>query len=338
MNIFEMRTPSISVMVLLLANGCRMTSALHEADSLAHQTEPSSVNADKLPAPAVNEAGLSVLPDVVQPVSYRQQQEGQQSEETLEPLPIPTEEPLLRSNMTLADLEAIALRSNPVLAEASARVRAARGNWVQVGLPPNLVLGYAGQQLGSHGEAEQQGVYLSQEVVTGKKLRLNRQVAAWEIQRARREFEASRLRVLTDVRISYYDVLIAQRRREVAMELVRISEQGLQAAQALFQGAEVSEADPLRASVGGRHRRHRSAKFHQPAFCRLATAGGRVRHAGNGIATPRRGIEAGRSQRYVAGGAQSYLDDESRACGCHGGCRGGRVVRSAGVCSGRSEC
>jgi len=43
--------------------------------------------------------------------------------------------------------------------------------------------------------------------------------------------------------------LIAQRRRKVAEELVRISEQGVKAADALFQGEEVSEADPLRAKV-----------------------------------------------------------------------------------------
>ncbi len=245
----------LSVMALLFASGCNTIGTPREVASQAQQTGSSNAIAAEQPGPIANEAGLAPLPDVVQPVSYRgpqegsEQQEEQPSGEVLESLPIPTEEPLSRSDMTLADLEAIALGSNPILAEASARVRAARGNWLQVGLPPNIVLGYSGQQLGSHGEAEQQGVYLGQEVITGKKLRLNRQVAAWEIQRARREFEASRLRVLTDVRIGYYDVLIAQRRREVAVELVRISEQGLQAAQALFKGAEVSEADPLRASV-----------------------------------------------------------------------------------------
>jgi len=47
----------------------------------------------------------------------------------------------------------------------------------------------------------------------------------------------------------HYDVLIAQRRRDLTADLVRISKQGVEAAQALFQSEEVSEADPLRAKV-----------------------------------------------------------------------------------------
>ncbi|MEK6249830.1 MAG: TolC family protein, partial [Planctomycetales bacterium] len=153
------------------------------------------------------------------------------------------------SDLTLVDLEGMALRYNPGLAEAAARVDATEGQWIQVGLPPNPALGYSGQQLGSHGSAEQPGVYVGQEFITAKKLRLNRESAAWEIDRAQQELEATRLRVLTDVRIGFYDVLIAQRRRELASKLVHISEQGQKAAEALFQGQEVSKADPLRARV-----------------------------------------------------------------------------------------
>ena len=94
----------------------------------------------------------------------------------------------------------------------------------------------------ANGEAEQQGVFIGQELITGKKLRLNRQVASWEVQRAQRDLEAVRLRVLTDVRIGHYDVLIAQQRRDLATQLVRISNQGLEAANALFISEEVSEA------------------------------------------------------------------------------------------------
>ncbi len=151
--------------------------------------------------------------------------------------------------MVLEQFEQMAEQSNPALAEAAARIDAARGNWLQVGLRPNPTIGYSGQQLGSGGQAEQQGGFLGQQFITGGKLGLNREIAAWEIRRAENEWEATRLRVLTDVRIAFYDVLIAQRRRELTSELVRISDQAVQAAQALFEGEEVSEADPLRARV-----------------------------------------------------------------------------------------
>lgn len=187
-------------------------------------------------------------PSTVQPVVYNQESNAQPLD-SLEALPAPGSVRVAESDLDLDNMESIALQNNPSIAQAAARVEMARGFWVQTGLPPNPTFGYSGQQLGSGGAAEQRGAFIGQEFITGRKLRLNRESAAWEIQRAQRELAAVRLRVLTDVRISYYDVLIAQRRRELAANLVDISVQGEQAAQALFRGEEVSEADPLRARV-----------------------------------------------------------------------------------------
>ena len=213
---------------------------------VAHQQPPEPQS--PLPESPLPESPLPESPLPESPLP-RSQPSRLQSDAAPESLPVPSVELLAPSDLSLVGLEGIALQNNPALAEAAARVSAARGSWVQVGLAPNPVLGYSGQQLSSHGQAEQQGVYFGQELVTGKKLRLNRQVAAWEVQRLERELDAFRLRVLTDVRIGYYDVLIAQRRRDLTAELVRIGEQGVEAAQALFKSEEVSEADPLRASV-----------------------------------------------------------------------------------------
>jgi cobalt-zinc-cadmium efflux system outer membrane protein len=149
----------------------------------------------------------------------------------------------------LADFEGVALRRNPAMSQAAAAVEAARGAWLQAGLLPNPVIGYSGQQIGAGGRSEQQGLYFGQEVVTAKKLRLSRQAASWRIEQAERALQTTRLRVLTDVRIGFYDVLIAQRRRDVAQQLVALSERAVEAAEALFQAEEVSRADPLRARI-----------------------------------------------------------------------------------------
>ena len=171
-----------------------------------------------------------------------------QPEESKPAPPKPVELPLvIDSRLTLAKLEQLTLENHPTLAQGRAQLDGAHGNWIQVGLPPNPVLGYSGQQLGSAGLAEQQGVFVGQEFVTGGKRRLDRQIAAWKIKRAERELQALRMQVLTDVRIAYYDVLVAQQRRELIEDLVRVSEQGVHLAEALFQGGEVSKADPLRA-------------------------------------------------------------------------------------------
>lgn len=256
------RFNTTAVVVMLLANMFGMASNRCQAEALS--AGQSQAGGDHAVAAALK-SGLGepaliqidgyrvrrlppAISPVIRPVAYLQHPSDAQP---LMPefLPSQQQEDLATSELTLTELEGLALQNNPAVAEAASRINAARGNWVQVGLPPNPELGYSGQQLGSHGQAEQQGVFIGQEFVTGKKLQLNRQIAQWEVQRAGRELDAVRLRVLTDVRIRYYHVLIAQRRRDVAADLVRISGQGAEAAQALFKGGEVSEADPLRARI-----------------------------------------------------------------------------------------
>lgn len=151
--------------------------------------------------------------------------------------------------LTLADLEQMALVNNPSLGEAQARVAAARGNWLQVGLMPNTVLGYSGQQLFSGGEAEQQGLYIEQEFVRGQKLQLNRAVASQEIRRAEQQWAAQQLRVLTDVRLTYYRILVAQQRVAVNERLVEIADNALETAEALLRAKEVSQLDVTRARI-----------------------------------------------------------------------------------------
>lgn len=187
----------------------------------------------------------------VQPVAYAQPGDEPLpalaiDSETIMPAPNPQHDAPWGGDLSLEQLEEIALATNPSLTEARARVNAARGKWVQVGLYPNTVLGYAGQQLSSHGVAEQQGVYIGQEIVRGHKLSLNRAVVDQEILKAEQLAFAQEQRVLTDVRLGYYDVLIAQRRVEVAERLVAIADDAYKTAEALYKAAEVSQVDVIR--------------------------------------------------------------------------------------------
>lgn len=187
----------------------------------------------------------------VQPVAYAQPGDAPLPElaidaETIMPAPNPQYDAPWGGDLSLEQLEEIALATNPSLTEARARVNAARGKWVQVGLYPNTVLGYSGQQIGSHGVAEQQGVFIGQEFVRGHKLRLNRAVVDQEILKAEQVAFAQEQRVLTDVRLGFYDVLIAQRRVEVTQRLVAIADDAYQTAEALFKAAEVSQVDVIR--------------------------------------------------------------------------------------------
>src|SRR5207302_7625748 len=113
--------------------------------------------------------------------------------------------------LTLPVLEQWALQNNPSLARFQAMVGAARGNWIQVGLPPKFSWGYLGQQIGSGNRASQHALLLDGEVMTGGKLTLNRAIAEQEVARAEQVLYAQEQRVLTDVRIAFYDALWAQR-------------------------------------------------------------------------------------------------------------------------------
>jgi cobalt-zinc-cadmium efflux system outer membrane protein len=159
---------------------------------------------------------------------------------------LPSVEP---QGLTLPALEQLALSSNPSLSRAAALVGAAQGSWTQTGLQRNPSVGYQGQQLGSGGLAEQHGVLFEQEFVRPGKLRLNRDIAKQDISIAEQDLAAQQGRVLTDVRIAFYQVLLAQQQITLAENLVRISQEGSQSADALFKSKEVGRTDILQAQL-----------------------------------------------------------------------------------------
>lgn len=152
-------------------------------------------------------------------------------------------------SLTLADLETMALTNNPSVARSAALVQAARGAHLQVGLAPNPTVGYEGQQIGSRGLAEQDGVFVSQEIVRGGKLKLNRQIAAQDWARAEQELVAQQQRVLTDVHVGFYQVLIAQKQEALTSELLQVAQEALGVAENLQLGKEVGRADVVQAQL-----------------------------------------------------------------------------------------
>ena len=186
------------------------------------------------------------------------------------------------AGMTLAELEEMAVRCNPTVAQAASRVEAARGRCVQVGLYPNPVAGYIGAEIGNEGQGGQQGSFVGQEIVTAGKLRLNRSVAEQEIRQAEWAWQSQRQRVLTDVRRSFYDVLVAQRTMELTEQLLRIGEEGVRSTESLMKAKEVARADVLQAQHRSGIGQSPFGKGAKPTCGLLAQSGGRggrCRHA-----------------------------------------------------------
>ena len=169
--------------------------------------------------------------------------------ESLEP---PTPGALSSPPPTLDEFEQMALANNPTLVAAVARIEASQGRWLQVGLKPNPVVGYSGQQLGSGGTAEQQGVFFGQEFIRGGKLGLNRAIMEQEIARAEQELAAQEFRVLTDVRLAYYDFLIAVRRSVLADSMLKYARDIQADTKRLLDGGEAKRSDLLRAQIEAR--------------------------------------------------------------------------------------
>ncbi|MCP4784119.1 MAG: TolC family protein [Fuerstiella sp.] len=152
-------------------------------------------------------------------------------------------------SLSLADLESLALQRNPTLATATARMNAARGQKVQAGLYPNPSVGYHATEIGNLGTAGQQGAFISQRFITGGKLELDQAIADREIQEAHFRFHAQEERVLSDVRIRFYDALAAQRRVDLSKELAGIGDRLVQATEKLIAGRQGTENDLLQAEI-----------------------------------------------------------------------------------------
>lgn len=189
---------------------------------------------------------------------------------TMEQAPAP-------QGMTLCELEALAEQNNPTLAQAFARVQAARGEWEQAGLYPNPRTGYKGVEINDDKQAGQQGAFFGQEFVTGGKLQRARDAAYQAVQQAEWAYAAQRQRVINDVRRAFYDVLVAQRTVELSDQLVCVGQEGVHAAEQLFKAKEVSRVDVLQARIEADSARilaEKARNRHASAWRNLAVVAG----------------------------------------------------------------
>jgi len=143
----------------------------------------------------------------------------------------------------LDELERMSMSISPNIREAAARITAARGRAVQVGLYPNPTVNTASPQM--NGSESQYNGFLTQEFVTMGKLRLNRAAAMREVQQAELHFTRVRFDLLTAVRSGFYSTLVGQQRVQVLTELVDIANTSLVTAERLKRGGEASDLDVL---------------------------------------------------------------------------------------------
>jgi cobalt-zinc-cadmium efflux system outer membrane protein len=184
-------------------------------------------------------------------------QHGPGLEMRVEPLPPPVvprlgmAQSMARTPLVnLEELEQMALKANPTLLQAATEVRSATGRKLQSGLWPNPTAGYIGEEIrgGSFGGGEQ-GFFVQQDVILGRKLGLNRKIFAQEVRQAEAENDEQRLRVANAVKIQYYQALAAQEMVDMRKELSHISSETARFSRQLFNIGQQNESEVLQAEV-----------------------------------------------------------------------------------------
>ena len=157
-----------------------------------------------------------------------------------------------QKTITLEELQRMALQNNPTFAQSAANIQAAEGRKKQSGLYPNPSVGYQGEQIrGGSFHGGEQGFFVQQEIVLGGKLGLNRKIFDQELKQAETEAEEQKLRVLTNVRMSYIQALPAQQSLELRQNLSKLADDAVETVHQLANVGQADAPDVLESEVEG---------------------------------------------------------------------------------------
>lgn len=151
----------------------------------------------------------------------------------------------------LDELVQIGLSQNPRLSQSAFAIDSARGRAVQAGLYPNPTVSINLDELGDRtGPGGVNTIPLvSQEIVTGGKLKLSRAAATKEVDQATLNLMAQRYTLLGNIRQSYYEVVTLQRRIEILGDLVKLAEKSAEQTQKLLDAKQVARLDLVQLEV-----------------------------------------------------------------------------------------
>lgn len=250
-------SPLSSAALLFVCSSCANVESIRDSRPPERITacQPGKVHVSASPKPSVAQSSHQTASK-----TGEQAETNKKANTQAAPTPAEAENPLAETNespegetwhegMTLSELEQIALQNNPTLALAGAEVEKERGRWTQIGLYPNPTLGYVQSDATRSNESHTNGMLIQQTFITADKLEKNRNIETYGIQNTQWQLEAQQMRVLTDVRLRYFDVIGSQQQVELVEAILKLTKQSLEAAQALFKGQQVPETDVLQAET-----------------------------------------------------------------------------------------
>jgi len=155
-----------------------------------------------------------------------------------------------QKTITLEELQQMALKNNPTFAQSASNIQAAEGRKKQSGLYPNPTVGYQGEQIrGGSFHGGEQGFFIQQDIVLGGKLGLNRKIFDQELKQAQTEGEEQKLRVVTNVRVSYIQALAAQHTLDLRHNLSKLADDAVETSHQLANVGQADAPDVLESEV-----------------------------------------------------------------------------------------
>jgi cobalt-zinc-cadmium efflux system outer membrane protein len=155
-----------------------------------------------------------------------------------------------QKTITLEELQQMALQNNPTYRQSAANIQAAESRKKQSGLYPNPTVGYQGEQIrGGSFHGGEQGLFVQQDIVLGGKLGLNRQILDQELKQAETEADEQKLRVATNVRMSYIQALAAQQTLELRHNLSELADDTVETSHQLANVGQADAPDVLESEV-----------------------------------------------------------------------------------------
>lgn len=162
-----------------------------------------------------------------------------------------TDTPSTKSGYGLDELITLGMTKHPRLSQASLAIDSARGRALQAGLYPNPSVNFNFDELGD--KTGPQGVntlpLVSQEIVTGGKLRLSQAVAGKEVDQATLFLTQERFELLARIRIAYFDVITTQMKIDILKKLVALASASVDQANKQLRGAEAARLDVIQFEV-----------------------------------------------------------------------------------------
>lgn len=163
----------------------------------------------------------------------------------------PVEQPVI----TLEELVAEALRTNPEILEARRRYDARLARVPQMSALPEPTLSIASMgnlppfsvQVGDPSSARM--VNIMQEIPFPGKLALRGKIAALEAEAERWSYEQTWRRVISELKVAYYELYFVDKSLEIVRRIKGLLEQFLQIAEARYQVGKAAQADVLKAQT-----------------------------------------------------------------------------------------